>query len=153
MDFEANLSRLTQQLDAKQLEYEIIKHRPITTVEEGLEELGIEALDGVSALIFRADDRYISVIRRDDNKIDFKKIKKLLKVHNLQFATREKVNELTGCDVDYVSLYHPDFQPLLDATIIERDYVYGGTGSPEHDLKIRPQDLVTLTSATVADLV
>lgn len=152
MHTEINLQKLKDKLDSLGLSYEIIKHRPITTVEEGLKELGIEAADGVSTLIMNADAKYISIIRRDDKKLRFKKIKKLLGVKDLRFAEREKVKELTNCDIGYVSLWNDGFQPLFDQTILEREFVYGGTGSPEHDLKLRPDDLVKLTRAQVADI-
>ncbi len=147
-----NLQRLKDQIDSLGVHYEIIQHRPITTVEEGLQELGIEAADGVSTLIMQADGDYISIIRRDDRKLSFKKIKKLLKAHDLKFATREQVIALTNCDLGYVSLVNAGFRPLFDAGILERQFVYGGTGSPEHDLKIRPEDLVKLTQAQVVDI-
>mgnify|MGYP001617498518 CR=1 FL=1 len=152
MQTEENLKQLKQVLDAKGLSYEIIQHKPITTVEEGLKELGIEAADGVSTLIMDADGKYISIIRRDDRKLSFKKVKKLLGVHNLKFADREKLKELTNCDIGYVSLYNEGFTPLFDETISERSFVYGGTGSPEHDLKIQPSELIKLTSAQVVDI-
>jgi prolyl-tRNA editing enzyme YbaK/EbsC (Cys-tRNA(Pro) deacylase) len=148
-----NLKKLIDRLTILNLRHEIIEHRPITTVEEGLKELGIEAADGVSTLIMKADDTYISIIRRDDKKLSFKKIKKLLKVHDLAFADREKLKELTQSDIGYVSLYNQGFEPLFDSSILEREYVYGGTGSPEHDLKIKPKDLVTLTNAQIVDIV
>ncbi|MBI5033231.1 MAG: hypothetical protein HZB51_22150 [Chloroflexi bacterium] len=76
MEANSNLQKLKNRLDSLGIEYQIIEHRPITTVEEGLRELGIEAADGVSTLIMRADDKFISIIRRDDRKLSFKKIKK-----------------------------------------------------------------------------
>lgn len=147
------LDQLKARLEKLDISYDIISHKLITTVEEGLKELGIPATDGVSTLIMSADGNYISIIRRDDHRISFKKIKKLVKAHDLRFADREKVKELTGCDIGYVSLYNEAFQPLMDATILERTYVYGGTGSPEHDLKIQPKDLALLTNAQTVDIV
>ena len=99
-----------------------------------------------------ADGKFISIIRRDDKKLSFKKIKKLLGVKDLRFADREKVKELTKCDIGYVSLLNESFQPIFDDSILERQFVYGGTGSPEHDLKIQPNDLVRLTNAQVENI-
>jgi prolyl-tRNA editing enzyme YbaK/EbsC (Cys-tRNA(Pro) deacylase) len=152
MDTNGNLLRLKTRLDELSLSYEIIPHKPILTVEEGLKELGIEAADGVSTLIMNADGKFISIIRRDDKKLSFKKIKKLLGVKDLRFADREKVKELTKCDIGYVSLLNESFQPIFDDSILERQFVYGGTGSPEHDLKIQPNDLVRLTNAQVENI-
>lgn len=114
MQTDKNLQKLKNRLDSLGLSYEIIEHRPITTIEEGLKELGIEASDGVSTLIMNADGKYISAIRRDDKKLSFKKIKKLLKVKDLKFTEREKVKELTNCDIGYISLWNDGFKPLLD---------------------------------------
>ncbi|KKT79051.1 MAG: YbaK/prolyl-tRNA synthetase associated region [Parcubacteria group bacterium GW2011_GWF2_44_8] len=152
MQAEIKLQKLKAQLDSSGVSYEIINHKPILTVEDGLKELGIEAADGVSTLIMEADGKYISIIRRDDRKLSFKKIKKLLNAHDLRFANREKLKELTNCDIGYVSLYNEGFTPLFDQTISERQFVYGGTGSPEHDLKIQPSELIRLTNARVADI-
>jgi len=146
------LNQLITTLEKLRMEYEIIEHRPITSVQEGLDELGIAAYQGVSTLLLKADNNYITAIRRDDNKLNFKKIKKLLSVRNLQLATREKVRELTGSDIGYVSLYNENFKPLMDKTIVEQNIVYGGTGSPKHDLKIKSQDLITLTNARIVDI-
>lgn len=147
-----NLEKLRQRLDKLGISYEIIEHKPIATVKEGLEELGIEEAEGVSTLIMKADEKYISIIRRDDKKLSFKKIKKLLKVSDLRFAEREKVKELTNCDIGYVSLLNDGFTPLFDESILEREFIWGGTGSPQHDLKVKPQDLVAVTNAQVADI-
>jgi prolyl-tRNA editing enzyme YbaK/EbsC (Cys-tRNA(Pro) deacylase) len=99
-----------------------------------------------------ADGKYISVLRRDDKKLNFKKIKKLLRVKNLCFAHREKIKKLTNCEVGYVSLLNEELESIFDESILEKEFVYGGTGSPRHDLKIRPKDLVKLTNAQVADI-
>ena len=42
---------------------------------------------------------------------------------------------------------------LMDKTILEKEFVYLGTGSPEYDLKISPKDLVSFTKAKAADVI
>jgi prolyl-tRNA editing enzyme YbaK/EbsC (Cys-tRNA(Pro) deacylase) len=153
MTANAKLTQLTTALRNMAIEHEIIAHPPIATVEEGLAFLGISAAQGVSTLLFIADGKPVSVMRRDDQKLSFKKIKKHLGVKNLAMASRDQLRSLTGCDIGYVSLYNPGLPPIMDATILEQAYVYGGTGSPEHDLKITPMDLVRFTSASIADVV
>lgn len=135
------------------IEFEQIHHGIITTVEEGLAFLGIEAKQGVSTLIYRADDKFISVLRRDDHQIDSSKIKKPFKISNLKLITRDEVKELTQCDVGYVSPYNPTMETLMDESIFEIDYIYLGTGHPEYDLKITPENLQKFTNAKKIDLV
>ncbi len=147
------LEELKRALEKADIPHEIIVHPLITTVQEGLDYLGITANEGVSTLVFMADGKPVSVIRRDDQKLSFKKIKKILGVKNLMLVSRQELQELTGCDIGYVSLYTPNLSPVMDETILEQVHVYGGTGSPEHDLKIAPRELVKLTGARIADIV
>jgi prolyl-tRNA editing enzyme YbaK/EbsC (Cys-tRNA(Pro) deacylase) len=152
MQQNTKLEELKSALTKANIPHEIVVHPPITTVQEGLDYLGITASQGVSTLVFIADGKPVSVIRRDDQKLSFKKVKKLLGVKNLMLASRKELQDLTGCDIGYVSLYNPGLSPVMDETILEQAQVYGGTGSPEHDLKIAPQELVRLTGAQVADI-
>ena len=51
-------------LKISKFQYEIIKHPPIKTVEEGLAYLGIAADQGVSTLIFQTEKGNVAVLRR-----------------------------------------------------------------------------------------
>ncbi len=151
-----NLNKYTQTLDAlkkSKTPHEIIKHPPIKTVEEGLAYLGINADQGVSTLIFQTERGSVAVLRRDDHQLSEEKIKQLLGVNTIRMCKPTEVLQLTGCEVGYVSLYNPDFLMLMDKTILEKEFVYLGTGSPEYDLKISPKDLVSFTKAKAADVI
>ena len=140
-------------LKISKFQYEIIKHPPIKTVEEGLAYLGIAADQGVSTLIFQTEKGNVAVLRRDDHQLSEEKIKQLLSVNTIRMCKPTEVLQLTGCEVGYVSLYNPDFLMLMDKTILEKEFVYLGTGSPEYDLKISPKDLVSFTKAKAADVI
>ena len=47
----------------------------------------------------------------------------------------------------FVSPYNPGMKMLMDETILRKEFVFLGTGSPEVDLKIRPKELIKLTDA------
>jgi tryptophanyl-tRNA synthetase len=140
-------------LENSTLKYELIKHPPIKTVEEGLVYLGISADQGVSTLIFETEKGNVAVLRRDDHQLSEEKIKKVLGLQKIRMCKPSEVLKLTGCEVGFVSPYNPDFIIVMDKTILEKDFVYLGTGSPEYDLKIAPRDLVTFTKAKPADVV
>ncbi len=146
------LLELKKDLDNFGQEYEIIKHPPIQTVEEGLRFLNIGAEDGVSTLVFKADGKFIVVFRRDDHHLDTNKIKKHLKISNLEMATPEEILEKTGGPKGATPMITNLFS-LMDKTILERKFVYGGTGSFEHDLKIDPRVLQQITQAEAGDFV
>jgi len=148
----SKFDKLKQYLIDNQFSFELIHHKPIFNVVDGLNEIGITSSEGFSTLIMSADGKYIAIVRRDDNKLSFGKVKKLLKINNLTFAEKEKVLEITGCEVGYVSPYNPNLKTYIDESITEQSFIYGGTGSPEYDLKITPSDLVKITNGELINL-
>lgn len=135
------------------LPHEIIKHPPIKTVEEGLAYLGITADSGVSTLIFATDVGHVAVLRRDDHQLSEEKIKKELGAKSIRLCKPSEVIQLTHCEPGYVSPYNPTMTMLMDKTILEKDVVYLGTGSPEYDLKIAPKNLALFINAKPTDVV
>lgn len=151
-----NLSKFrqtTEALKVQGIKHEFIQHPPIKTVEEGLAYLGISPDQGVSTLIFTTDKGLISVLRRDDHQIDPEKVKSVTGTGKIRLCTAKEVLDLTGCQVGFVSPYNPEMKTVMDETIMEKDVVYLGTGSPEYDLKINPKQLIQLTNANPADVI
>ena len=148
-----NFEETKKALRDKHIQHELIKHPPIKTVEEGLAFLKIKPDQGVSTLIFETENGYGAVLRRDDHQIDLNKIKHTLSVAKITLCSPVKIREISGCDVGYVSPYNPELRMLMDKTIMEKKEVYLGTGSPEYDLKISPQQLQVFTQAIAADVI
>ncbi|MCL4338056.1 tryptophan--tRNA ligase [Patescibacteria group bacterium] len=139
-------------LKETKIEYELIKHPPIKTVEEGLAFLKIKPSQGVSTLIARTEKVYVSILRRDDHRIDLDKVKRVLDSDKIGLCPPDEVLKVTGCQVGYVSPYNSEMTTVADETIRDNDYIYLGTGSPEYDLKIKPADLFHFTRAKTDDI-
>ncbi len=155
MEYKKNkkVLKLEKALKKLNIKYSLIEHEPIKTVEEGLKFLGIKPENGVSTLLLKVDDSFCLVFRRDDHRLDYGKIKKHLKIQNVRVANAKEIEEQLGYkEIGYVSLYNPKFKPLMDESLFEVDYLYGGSGSPNFDLKIKPGDLQKLTKAQKADI-
>lgn len=146
------LNQLISDLKEKNIPFEIIEHPPINSVEEGLAYLGIDASQGVSTLIFNGDNKFFAVFRRDDHQLDNQKIKELLKVSNLRMASKDEIFACTNAKIGATPMISR-LPTLMDETIFEKEFVYGGTGSFEHDLKIKPPDLQKATGAIIGNLI
>jgi len=144
--------RMKNRLEELGIKYEFVQHEAIVDVAEGLRFLNISSREGVSTLLMKSEKGYFTVIRRDDHRMDNKKIKKIAGVKNLQMATSDEIKEQLGCERGYVSLFNPNFHPIMDQSITEIEYVYGGTGSPYFDLKINPLDLKKLVEGEFGDI-
>lgn len=141
-----------EKLEKEGVAFEIREHPAIKTVEEGLEYLGITGADGVSTLIFKTDTDYAAVFRRDDHQLDFEKIKKILGTSTLRMASEEELLKLTGSPKGATPVLS-GLRTIMDETLLERQFVFGGTGSFEHDVKIDPKDLQRITKAREADVI
>jgi tryptophanyl-tRNA synthetase len=139
-------------LKDSKIPHDLIKHPPIHTVEEGLAFLGITPDLGVSTLFFHTDSGYGVLLRRDDNQISFEKVKRYYKATKMRFCTPDEVLNLSGCKIGFVSPFNPGFKMIMDRSILEKEYVYLGTGSPEYDLKIAPVDLAKFTNSVFVDI-
>lgn len=147
------VQKLEEKLKNLKLEdYEFTRHKPIKTVDEGVAELGIDYSDGVSTLIFKTEQGFIGVYRRDDRNVDSKKLKKILGVGNLDLASKKEVQKNFGFEVGVVGIYQKDLKYIMDDSLMAREYVYGGTGDARYDIKIRPKDLQKLSKAKVAKI-
>ena len=148
----SKIEKLTTMLRQKSISFTLIQHPPIKTVEEGLQSLGIDASQGCSTLIIKADGRFVAVYRRDDHQLDLEKVRKILGAKSVQMATPAEILTQTGSPLGATPLFS-GLPALMDQTLLEKEYVYGGTGSFGYDLKIKPEDLQGLNKAEAADLI
>jgi prolyl-tRNA editing enzyme YbaK/EbsC (Cys-tRNA(Pro) deacylase) len=99
--------------------------------------------------------RYVACLVSASMKLDVNhKISKLIGVKRLSFASAEETKELTGQLIGGVTVFGlPDSIPLyIDARVMERDYIIVGGGNRSTKIRIAPEHLAKLPSATVADI-
>lgn len=122
------------------------------SVEEHIKAFGLEFSDGCATLIFKADAKFIALLRRDDTKIDLKSFKKLLGVSDLRIATPEELKVVSGFEVGLVSPIGLDLEMFMDSKVLEKETVRVGSGGNEFSLEIGTKDLLRITSAKVVDV-
>jgi len=109
------------------------------------EGVGAKYTEGLSTLIFYTDKGgYIAVLKRDDRRIDNKKLKSLLGVNNIKLCSLSQLKEI-GFKPDSVSpLLLGDMKVVIDKSVVEMNTVYCGTGSGKHTLEIKSSDLLDI---------
>lgn len=147
--FEVLKAFLTQ----NNINHVLTKHPSFNTVEAGLAFFKITPDFGMSSLLFKADDAFVVVLRRDDHQIDNSKLKAILSVKNIRLANKSEVLEITGAEVGSVSPYNPGIKTLMDPSLLEKDLVHCGSGSLEYDLQISPKDVANFSEALVVDFI
>ena len=124
------------------------------TAQEAADALGVELGQIAKSVIFRrrADERAVLVITSGDRRVDEKKVAAL--VGKIGRADAEFVKAHTGFTIGGVSPVGHATPPvtLIDRELLRFDEIWAAAGHPHGVFKLRPQDLVALTGAPVADV-
>lgn len=97
---------------------------------------------------------YAACIVTADTRLDVnKRVRKLLGVSKLSFATAEQTSELTGMSIGGVTAFGlPEDLPLyVDSTIMALDYVILGGGNRSSKLRLMPEVLLSVPGTEVVE--
>jgi prolyl-tRNA editing enzyme YbaK/EbsC (Cys-tRNA(Pro) deacylase) len=97
---------------------------------------------------------YAACIVTADTRLDVnKRVRKLLGVSKLSFATAEQTSELTGMSIGGVTAFGlPAELPLyIDSRIMVLDYVILGGGNRSSKLRLMPEALLSVSAAEVVE--
>ena len=108
--------------------------------------------DCLPTLVMKADDRFITLVSRADCRIDFKKVKKQLRLKNLRLATPEEFANLTEVPMGTARPYEPGADgALLEQKIFEKEFLMGGSGSFAHGIWYKTADLVHIPNYAIIE--
>ncbi len=134
------------------IENEIAEHPETKQISEVLNYLHLKFSDCVPTLIMKGDGCYHAIIIRGDCKIDFKKIKKALDINDLRFATPEEFTEFTGLPLGAARVYTPNAETLIDPKVLEKEYLFGGSGRFNCSIKYKTADLAKIAKSKIVDV-
>lgn len=143
----------SEQLNKLEIEHTILEHPHLVEVEDVLKYCNLTYADGASTLVFKVDSGYIAVIRRDDCKINLKKLHKLANTKLLRMATNEEFTELTQLKPGAARIHLPEvIQTFIDEKILERNFVQAGSGSFTCSIQYQTKDLYKLPHSTIVSI-
>lgn len=154
----AGVQRVARALQAKEH-----PHMPVMladaarTAQQAADALGVELGQIAKSIVFKrkADDVAVLVITSGDKRVDQVKVEALVcDGARLGRADADFVKAKTGFSIGGVSpLAHATpCVVLIDAELWRFDTLWAAAGHPHAVFQLKPQDLKTLTNATVADV-
>ena len=124
------------------------------TAQQAADALGVLVGQIAKSIIFRRkdDDAAVLVITSGDRRVDEKKVAAL--VGKISRADAEFVRARTGFAIGGVSpvAHATPAVTLIDRELFRFDEIWAAAGHPHGVFKLRPDDLVRLTGAPVADI-
>lgn len=122
------------------IEHSIIEHPELKNPAEAYAYFKLPIGSGIPTVIMKADSSYIVILRRDDFRIDFKKLKQLIG-KNIRMATPEEFTTLTGLSLGTARVYNPGLITYIDDKIFEKEWLMGGSGSFTCSIRYKTEGL------------
>ena len=99
------IEKVLTRLNNLNIDYQLIKHKPVYTIGE-INQINEIDISFVLKNLFLTDDKkqhYYLVLLKNDQQLDLKKLRKVLKSRRLTFASEEDLNKYLGLKKGAVS--------------------------------------------------
>src|SRR3989338_9187844 len=134
------------------IEYEILEHPELVSVEDVQKFLGFGLDEALATLIMKTEKGFVAILRRGDCILDNKKIKKSLGVESLRLATNEEFTRLTGTVPGAAHILHNVTKTLIDRRIFIKENINGGSGSLLYTFRYKTNQLKKIPNSQVVDI-
>ncbi len=151
--------RIQQILDESCTPYQVISHHdlsvPIQSPQDFAKALGYEVSRITKTLLLKvkSEERYCIVVVSADRRVDLDKVTTTIQAKRVQMADRQMLAQILDYPSTGVSPIGASSIPVLvDETLMDYTSILIGAGEVAQEIEISPQDLQTLTQASVLPL-
>jgi Ala-tRNA(Pro) deacylase len=143
-------------LDRAAVPYELIPHeRSVTAVAEA-RTVGVEPDEVAKTIVIETQQGAVRAVLPASQRLDLRKLRSALDVRGKpRLATEDELArdypEFELGAVPPLGGAHAD-RVLVDCRVVDHDSLVLEAGSHEHSVRLRAQDLLALTGASVADI-
>ncbi|MCR4335510.1 MAG: YbaK/EbsC family protein [archaeon] len=132
-------------IDANKLSAKIIACTgEVHTAVKAAAQLGGDLESAVKSIVLiDSNEEPLLVVLLGKDKVDFQKIKEILKVKDVRLAEPEEVLRITGYEVGGVppiSIY--GIKTFIDESVVEKEVIFCGGGDVNHLMKIKPEEIL-----------
>lgn len=145
------VTEYSQKLTSLGISHSIIEHPEMIEVTDVMAHLGLALSESFSTLVMKADDKFVTFIRRDDTQLNLDKTKTLLGVKSLQIASPAEFTKLTGLPSGAAHIL-TGLKTYLDQKLFDKEYLMGGSGSLSVTIKYKSADLRKIPNSQVVDI-
>lgn len=148
------LDEIRKLLDGKNIPYKCWTHAPVHTSEEAANVRGVPLASGAKALILRSEGKFLMVVIAGDQKVDMKKVKKVINSSRLSLATPEEALQVTHCVIGSI----PPFGNLFgipvycDNSLLKNPVINFNAGRHDTSIAMAAEDYKTAVQPLVVDV-
>ena len=122
-------------------EKELLYTPNVGTIKDLEDNYNIKAIDTAKTLIYKADDKFVALMIRGDHEINEEKVKKLLGVTELEMASIEEDEKITGAKVGFAGPIGLDVEIIIDNELLNmRNFLIGANKTDYHYINANLSD-------------
>lgn len=137
----ANLVQIEKFLQQQKLPYEVIDLSQEAFTVADVVNAGIRVDEVIKTLIVRTNDDFVALALRGEDRIDFKKVRKLFGSKS-QLAKPEEVLRVVGVPIGAVCPIMIGIPLYFDRKVMDLVNVHMGSGNLKHGLEMKLKDLL-----------
>ncbi|MAG59952.1 hypothetical protein CMO96_04145 [Candidatus Woesebacteria bacterium] len=142
-------------LDDSDIKYEILEHAAVYTSEQAAKIRGTSLAQGAKALLLKTGDQFTLAVLPGNKRLDSKKLRKVLSVKKLRFATPEEVKEVMGCEIGacYPIGKIIGVRMIVDKSLAKNKIISFNPGIHTKSIKMKYRDYKTVARFKTADII
>ena len=141
-------------LQDKGVPFKQLEHEPVFTSQQAAAVRGLTLEQGAKSLLFKTKQGFVLVVLPGDKRVDSKRLKKLLDVSDVRFASPEEVKTQMGCEIGacYPFGLVAGLRTIVDASLSNQDTISFNPGRHDRSIKIAFSDYVRLANPEIASI-
>lgn len=149
------LEQIVSLLNENHMDFIITEHKAVRTSEEAANVRGVDVKTGAKAMVVKSKDQFLLLVLPADKRINWKKIKAILEVKEIRFASEEEAEKVTHVEMGAV----PPFGNILklptyfDESIQNIETVNFNPGSRTHSISMKSYDLISLVKPQIVSII
>lgn len=131
-------------LHSQNIRHEVVPHKTVFTAYDLGQTLRVKLDEIVKTLLVKADRQYHLIVLRASDRLDLKKLQKLLQAKSLKIAREQdmvrELNVKPGAITPFGTLHK--LSVVMDRALLKAKVAFFGSGSFEHAVRMSVADFV-----------
>lgn len=143
---------LKKEEEEKELEKKLIETPNIGVIED-LEKAGFDIKKLTKTLIYKADDKFYALVVPGDREVNELKIRKVTESKNVELATREEVEKITGAKLGFAGPIELDIPIIIDSDVaLMKNFLVGANKTDYHYINVNLKDIENYEIADIKEV-
>ena len=147
--------RLKELLDSKSIGYTVMTHKVAYTAQEVAAKQGVTGWQVAKSVVLKCDDQFALVVVQAPTKVDFDRIKKVLKCGDARLASEAEMEKLfpgveIGAESPFGNLY--DIPVYVDKALTEVSEIVFNAGTHTETVRMKYDDYAALVKPKIVEI-